>query len=58
MSDILLIHGAAHGAWCWHRVLPLLRAMGHNSTRYIHVVAEALKLAFADRGADRANAKK
>ncbi|HMH49987.1 MAG TPA: gamma-glutamyltransferase [Candidatus Acidoferrum sp.] len=26
-----------------------LRAMGHNSTRYIHVVAEALKLAFADR---------
>lgn len=31
MSDILLIHGAAHGAWCWHRVLPLLRAMGHNA---------------------------
>lgn len=29
MSDILLVHGAAHGAWCWHRVLPLLRAMGH-----------------------------
>jgi gamma-glutamyltranspeptidase/glutathione hydrolase len=26
-----------------------LRAMGHNSTRYIHVVSEALKLAFADR---------
>jgi gamma-glutamyltranspeptidase/glutathione hydrolase len=26
-----------------------LRAMGHNSPRYIHVVAEALKLAFADR---------
>ena len=26
-----------------------LRAMGHNSTRYIHVVTEALKLAFADR---------
>jgi gamma-glutamyltranspeptidase / glutathione hydrolase len=26
-----------------------LRAMGHNSARYIHVVAEALKLAFADR---------
>ena len=26
-----------------------LRALGHNSTRYIHVVAEALKLAFADR---------
>jgi gamma-glutamyltranspeptidase/glutathione hydrolase len=26
-----------------------LRAMGHNSARYIHLVAEALKLAFADR---------
>jgi gamma-glutamyltranspeptidase/glutathione hydrolase len=26
-----------------------LRALGHNSARYIHVVSEALKLAFADR---------
>jgi gamma-glutamyltranspeptidase/glutathione hydrolase len=26
-----------------------LRALGHNSARYIHVIAEALKLAFADR---------
>ena len=26
-----------------------LRALGHNSSRYIHVVTEALKLAFADR---------
>ncbi|HXJ80489.1 MAG TPA: gamma-glutamyltransferase [Candidatus Methylomirabilis sp.] len=26
-----------------------LREMGHNSARYIHVIAEALKLAFADR---------
>ena len=26
-----------------------LRALGHNSPRYIHVIAEALKLAFADR---------
>jgi gamma-glutamyltranspeptidase/glutathione hydrolase len=26
-----------------------LRALGHNTPRYIHVVAEALKLAFADR---------
>ncbi|HSF07723.1 MAG TPA: gamma-glutamyltransferase [Methylomirabilota bacterium] len=26
-----------------------LRGLGHNSPRYIHVVAEALKLAFADR---------
>jgi gamma-glutamyltranspeptidase / glutathione hydrolase len=26
-----------------------LRALGHNSPRYVHVVSEALKLAFADR---------
>jgi len=26
-----------------------VRALGHNSARYIHVVTEALKLAFADR---------
>lgn len=30
MSDIVLVHGAAHGAWCWHRVLPLLQARGHR----------------------------
>lgn len=28
MADILLIHGACHGAWCWHRVLPLLADLG------------------------------
>lgn len=31
MSDILLIHGAAHGAWCWHRVIPALTALGHHA---------------------------
>lgn len=31
MPDILLIHGAAHGAWCWHRVLPALSALGHHA---------------------------
>lgn len=31
MADILLIHGAAHGAWCWHRVLPVLAALGHRA---------------------------
>lgn len=30
MSDILLVHGAAHGAWCWHRMIPVLQAMGHR----------------------------
>jgi gamma-glutamyltranspeptidase/glutathione hydrolase len=26
-----------------------LRALGHNSTAYVHTVVEAMKLAFADR---------
>jgi pimeloyl-ACP methyl ester carboxylesterase len=28
MQQYVLIHGAWHGAWCWARVLPLLRAAG------------------------------
>ena len=26
----VLVHGAWHGGWCWKRVLPLLRAAGHD----------------------------
>lgn len=32
MSDILLVHGAAHGAWCWRDVIPALAALGHDVT--------------------------
>ena len=47
-----------HGAWCQGPVLPMilnilgdtdLAALGHNTTDYIHTLAEAMKLAFADR---------
>lgn len=31
MTTFLLIHGAWHGAWCWHKVLPALRAGGHRA---------------------------
>ena len=31
MTNFLLIHGAAHGAWCWRDVLPLLQAQGHSA---------------------------
>lgn len=27
----VLVHGAWHGAWCWSRVMPLLRAAGHDA---------------------------
>ncbi|MGZ9006109.1 MAG: gamma-glutamyltransferase family protein, partial [Burkholderiales bacterium] len=48
----------ACGPWSQGPVLPMtlnilkhydLKAMGHNSSEYIHVVTEALKLAFSDR---------
>lgn len=48
----------ACGPWCQGPVLPQalnilsafnLRGVGHNSPQYIHLVTEALKLAFADR---------
>ncbi|RGP35223.1 alpha/beta fold hydrolase [Pseudotabrizicola alkalilacus] len=31
MSEFLLIHGSCHGAWCWHRVIPALEALGHRA---------------------------
>ena len=30
MSTYVLIHGAWHGGWCWSRVAPRLRALGHD----------------------------
>lgn len=30
MADIVLVHGAWQGAWCWDRVVPGLRAAGHR----------------------------
>ena len=31
MAAFVLVHGAWHGAWCWARVLPALRAAGHSA---------------------------
>ncbi len=30
MSRIILIHGSWHGAWCWHKIITRLRALGHE----------------------------
>ena len=30
MSTYVLIHGAWHGAWCWHKVTPILQSRGHT----------------------------
>lgn len=31
MADLVLVHGAWHGAWCWQRVLPRLWRQGHRA---------------------------
>ncbi|MCB2077540.1 MAG: alpha/beta fold hydrolase [Novosphingobium sp.] len=30
MTTFVLVHGGGHGAWCWDRLAPLLRAEGHD----------------------------
>ncbi|HEV8689826.1 MAG TPA: alpha/beta hydrolase family protein [Ideonella sp.] len=30
MADLVLVHGAWHGAWCWRKLLPGLWAAGHR----------------------------
>lgn len=30
MSTYVLVHGAWHGEWCWHKVVPELQAAGHE----------------------------
>jgi pimeloyl-ACP methyl ester carboxylesterase len=30
MSNFVLVHGSWHGAWCWFKVVPRLRALGHR----------------------------
>src|SRR4051794_36646171 len=30
MADVVLVHGAWHGSWCWRRVVPPLWAAGHR----------------------------
>ncbi|MRU16654.1 alpha/beta fold hydrolase [Roseovarius sp. A21] len=30
MSEILLVHGSCHGAWCWRDVVPALERLGHD----------------------------
>lgn len=31
MARFLLVHGGMGGAWCWERVIPGLRAAGHDA---------------------------
>lgn len=31
MTHFLLVHGTAHGAWCWRDLIPALEALGHSA---------------------------
>ena len=31
MATFVLVHGAAHGAWCWVKLVPELEALGHKA---------------------------
>lgn len=32
MTHFVLVHGAWHNAWCWERVIPVLRDAGHTAS--------------------------
>jgi pimeloyl-ACP methyl ester carboxylesterase len=48
MSELLLIHGAGHGAWAWDRVLPELAALG-LSARAIDLPGRGAACSLADQ---------
>lgn len=34
MTTYVLVHGSWHGAWCWYKVVPRLRARGHEAVTF------------------------
>ena len=34
MTTFVLVHGAWHGAWCWHKLVPELEALGHHAVTF------------------------
>ncbi|KAL3530800.1 hypothetical protein ACH5RR_010122 [Cinchona calisaya] len=31
-KHFVLVHGSCHGAWCWYKVVAVLKSLGHNVT--------------------------
>jgi pimeloyl-ACP methyl ester carboxylesterase len=53
MAVYVLVHGGWHGAWCWDKVTPLLRAAGHQVyAPTLTGLAETAHLLTADVGLD------
>lgn len=34
MSTFVFVHGAQHGGWCWHKVIPRLEEQGHDAIAF------------------------
>lgn len=32
VSHFVLVHGSCHGAWCWYKLIKLLKSPGHRVT--------------------------
>ena len=52
MTHILLVHGAWHGAWCWHKLIPALQA-GSWGVHVPHQLTWALERADPPHGHPR-----
>lgn len=50
MSEILLLHGACFGAWCWQGVIPALGDLGH-AARAIDLPGREAQATLADQAA-------
>ncbi|XP_010525679.1 PREDICTED: methylesterase 3-like isoform X1 [Tarenaya hassleriana] len=46
-SRFVLVHGAGHGAWCWYKIIPILKSHGYNVTA-IDLVSSGINLQSPD----------
>lgn len=43
----MLVHGSCHGAWCWYKVVAVLKSLGHKVTA-VDLAASGLNTKHAD----------
>ncbi|CAN6891983.1 unnamed protein product [Brassica oleracea] len=46
-AHFVLVHGAGHGAWCWYKLIPILKSQGHNVTA-VDLAASGIDLSRAE----------
>ncbi|KAJ0264437.1 hypothetical protein HA466_0028000 [Hirschfeldia incana] len=46
-AHFVLVHGAGHGAWCWYKLIPILKSQGHNVTA-VDLAASGIELSRAE----------